>query len=65
MNKRVSNGMDCLPSLGLVGDEVSMKYNFGISVYLWDLNDGPKQNKSVCFPNIVPSEITQSIIEVN
>ena len=63
ITKRVSNGMDCFPTLGFFGDNIRIRYNFGASEFAWNVNEWPKADKT-CHISTLPTETLRIILEV-
>jgi hypothetical protein len=63
ITKRVAGGMDCFPTIGLVGKDIRIRYNFGTAEFVWDLSEWPKADKT-CHIGKLPTETLRLILEV-
>lgn len=63
ITKRVAGGMDCFPTIGFVGKDIRIQYNFGTAEFVWDLSEWPKADKT-CHIEKLPTETLRLILEV-
>jgi hypothetical protein len=62
ITKRVAGGMDCFPTIGFVGKDIRIRYNFGTAEFVWDLSEWPKADKT-CHIEKLPTETLRLILE--
>jgi hypothetical protein len=62
INKTVATGMDCFPSLGFLGQNIKVRFNFGDSDFSWDIQQWPRHQKR-CYMDSLPTETIQLIVE--
>ncbi len=63
INKTVATGMDCFPSLGFLGENICVRFNFGDCEFKWNIQTWPKHQK-ICYMDSLPNEALQMIVEV-
>jgi hypothetical protein len=63
INKTVAKGTDCFPSLGFLGQNIKVRFNFGESDFSWDIQQWPRHQKR-CYMDSLPTETIQLIAEV-
>lgn len=63
INKTVATGMDCFPSLGFLGQNITVRFNFGANDFAWDIQKWPKHQKR-CYMDSLPAETIHLIVEV-